>query len=213
MSWVGRARVAVECRRGVEHSTVMEIDLGSRNAGLVVGEELSDSVEIPGYEHHSTWGYDLNTRSYWASLWPNKGDRDDPPMISVGWSGRALPRPDCVLVELCTQLRHDPLTVARGLGLMRLIHPRTPEQLATRHVDVFEPGVVDGYTLVGSWLVGDARQCPASGWPCHPGYVPGPEHIWAEVLYVTGRLYLGERTSLLTSLDEALCYAARLTGD
>lgn len=79
MSWVGRARVAVECRRGVEHSTVMEIDLGSRNAGLVVGEELSDSVEIPGYEHHSTWGYDLNTRSYWASLWPNKGDRDDPP--------------------------------------------------------------------------------------------------------------------------------------
>lgn len=203
----------MECRCGVEHSTDMEMDLDSRNSALVVGEELHDSVDIPGYEHHSTWGYDLNTRSYWASLWPNNGDRDAPPTVSVGWSGPTLPRPDCVLVELCTQLQHDPLTVARGLGLMRPIHPRTPEQLATRHFDVFEPGVIDGYTLVGSWLVGDADRCPASGWPCYPGFVPAAEHLWAEVIYVTGRLYMGERTSLLASLDEALCYAAGLASD
>ena len=45
------------------------------------------------------------------------------------------------------------------------------------------------------------------------GFVPAAEHLWAEVLYVTGRLYLDERTSLLTSLDEALCYAAGLASD
>jgi len=98
----------------VEHSTDMEMDLDSRNATLVVGEELHDSVDIPGYEDHSTWGYDLNTRSYWASLSSNNGNRDAPPTVSLGWSGPALPRPDCVLVELCAQLQHDPLTVARG---------------------------------------------------------------------------------------------------
>lgn len=48
----------------------MEMDLDSRNAALVVGDELHDSVEIPGSEAHSTWGYDPNTRSYWASVWP-----------------------------------------------------------------------------------------------------------------------------------------------
>jgi hypothetical protein len=82
-----------ECRRGVEHSTDMEMDLDSRNAALVVGEELHDSVDIPGYEARSTWGCDPNTRSYWASLSPNNGDRDAPPTVSVGWSGPALPRP------------------------------------------------------------------------------------------------------------------------
>lgn len=74
----------MECRCGVEHSTDMEMDLDSRNSALVVGEELNDCVDIPRYEHHSTWGYDLNTRFYWASLWPNNGDRDAPPTDSVG---------------------------------------------------------------------------------------------------------------------------------
>jgi hypothetical protein len=78
---------------------------------------------------------------------------------------------------------------------------------------VFETGVVDGYTLVGSWLAGDADRCPASGWRCYPGFVPTTERLWAEALYVTGRLYLGERTSLLTSIDEALGYAAGLVSD
>lgn len=191
----------------------MEMDIGSRNAALVVGEDLYDSVDIPGFEHQSNWGFDLNTRSYWASLSPNSADTDAPPTVSVGWSGPVLPRPDCVLVELCKQLRLDPLTVARGLGLMRPIQPRTPTQLATRHLEVFMPAVADGYTLVGSWLVGDADRCPASEWPCYPGFIPQAEHLWAEVLYATGRLYLGERTPLLLSIDEALGYAAGLSGD
>lgn len=51
---VGRDSVDMECRFGVEHSTGMEMDLDSRNSALVVGGELNDSVDIPGYEHHST---------------------------------------------------------------------------------------------------------------------------------------------------------------
>ena len=123
----------------------MDMDIGSRNAALVVGEDLYDSVELPGFEHQSNWGFDLNTRSYWATLIPNNADPDAPPAASVGWSGPVLPRPDCVLVELCTQLRLDPLTVAHGLGLVRPIHPRTPTQLATRHHEAF---VRDGQYLM-----------------------------------------------------------------
>lgn len=46
-----------KCRRGVEHSADMEMDIGSRNGALVVGEDLYDSVEIPGFEHQSNWGF------------------------------------------------------------------------------------------------------------------------------------------------------------
>ena len=156
-----------------------------------------------------------NTRSHWASLCPNDDDPDGAPLLSVGWSGPLLPRPECVVVALCQGMRIDPLTAVRALGLLRPdIQVRPRAEIEARMSDLGRPAdpCTAGLRNGLGWLAGTAEQGPASGWPCHPNVDPSPQHVHAELLFTSGLIFLGRGEPRLHGVDEALGWATNISG-
>lgn len=182
----------------------------SRNGAAPVGESLYDAVLIPGYEDYSVWGFDEGMGSYWANLWRNDEDRDAAPSLSVGASGPLLRRPEAVMVAIAEHLGFAPVTVTQGLGLQTTRRRARSRDERLGYLASIQPGHGDysvGVYEGAAWLAGQASRCPVSGWPCHPGFIPGAEHIHAEVLYASGAVYLGQNLPRHRGAEQSLMWA------
>ena len=87
----------------------------ARNFGVRPGQPLHDSIELPGWEHRSIWGYD-DVGSFYAQLWRNDSTADAPDT----WLSGVEPIyswPGCIALAVVETTGHDPVTVIRALGL------------------------------------------------------------------------------------------------
>ncbi|MBN2176675.1 MAG: hypothetical protein JW722_03355 [Demequinaceae bacterium] len=92
------------------------LERATRNHGAKPGYELQDGVDLVGWEHRSTWGYDFDLHSFYARLWRNDNHGDAPDFDFSGIA-RTLPWPECLVGEMVTAMECTPVEAMDALGL------------------------------------------------------------------------------------------------
>lgn len=186
----------------------------SRNFDRRPGDEFRSTLELPGWQHQSTWGYDEPIGSYFAQLWRN-ASRDEPrPDIWLSGIQHDYARPGSIALEVMESTGvSDPLTIVSAMGILdpaprlRGIAEITGqiEELMPERKDPYITGQIDALR----WVLAGTTPGPGSGreWLADP---PSAEQVAAEHHFVIGRLYeSGGDQDGFSGADEALMWVLR----
>lgn len=191
----------------------MDEEMIDRNFGTRPGRDLRDDVDLADWDERSVWGYDEGVGSFYAQLWRNPGDSDEPDVWLSGVDPH-YPWPGCIALAIVETTGCDPVSVVRALGLANP-HPalRPLADIARQATPLTSPAG-DGYTTgrvaVLNWILGAAREAPGSRLPWRADQRPTPEEVTAEQHMVTGRVYQSfdpYTRAWLGGADEALAWA------
>ena len=186
----------------------------SRQHQARAGTDFIDAIWLDGYQHQSIWGYDTGVVSFFAQVWANGSDSEQPelwltpPDYQMSW-------PQIIVPPLVDFTGADPLAIVRAMG----IAAPSPElvdiaELTTRLErcrDRSASQYTDGETAALEWLLGDAARSPASGSvDTVEDDRPPADVVDAEAAYATGMVYLtqgayvsGVEGALVASLRSA----------
>ncbi|SEG76125.1 hypothetical protein SAMN05216223_11053 [Actinacidiphila yanglinensis] len=183
----------------------------SRSFDRAPGEGFRTTLELPGWENQSAWGYDEPIGSYFAQLYRNTTPDGERPDIWLSGAGSNYARPGSIALEVLRSTGHDPLTIVSAMGIL----DPTPRLRGTAEINEqiteLTPEAEDRYTAgqieALRWVLTGA--CPGPGsereWLSGP---PGAQHVEAEYHLVVGGPYErgGDQMSL-SGADEALMWA------
>jgi hypothetical protein len=182
----------------------------TRNIDVRPGHDLHASIDLPGWDDRSIWGYDHGLTSFYAQLWRNPGTGNAPDIWLSGHDPR-YPWPACIALAIVDATGREPASIIRALGL-RQPHP-TPRPIAEIVRAVTTPTAAhDPYTAgrqaAFDWVTGLATITPGSRRPWTAAQ-PSAEQVRAEHYMITARLYqaLDEQTRAWTNgVDDALTW-------
>ena len=185
----------------------------SRQHRAQAGTDFIDAIWLDGYEHQSIWGYDTGVASFFAQVWANGSDSEQPelwltpPDHQMSW-------PQIIVPPLVDFTGADPLAIVRAMGIAApapvLVDTAT---LRTRLADC-EARTASQYTsgeiAALKWILDGGSRTPASG---SVGVDDRPDAalVDAEASHATGMVYLthGEYMSGLEgALVASICPAA-----
>ena len=112
----GQSRAERGARVSAENTEDGAPSLAARNHGLHSGDDFSDTIELPGWEEQSIWGWDPQAVTFYAQLWKNENDGDTPDVWLSGVS-RPMGSPGSVVREVAKRLHKLPFIIANALGL------------------------------------------------------------------------------------------------
>jgi hypothetical protein len=182
--------------------------LAARNHELRFDDDFRDTIELPGWEGQSIWGWDQPAGTFYAQLWKNENRGDDPEVWVSGVS-RPMGSPGSLVRELAARLHKLPCVMANALGLEDPDPVVPSREAATKRLrdelDRAEVALADDDKrsdfvadlrarglddrTVGTlssvlWLAGRQLLAPASFVPCPPF----AQAVIAERLVVAGRV-------------------------
>ena len=88
----------------------------SRQHRAQAGTDFIDAIWLDGYEHQSIWGYDTGVASFFAQVWANGSDSEQPelwltpPDHQMSW-------PQIIVPPLVDFTGADPLAIVRAMGI------------------------------------------------------------------------------------------------
>lgn len=188
----------------------------SRNHERRPGYPFTDTIDLPGWDDQSFWGFDEGIGSFFAQLWRN-GSQSDEPEIWLSGVQLPYPGPGCIALDIVGETMQDPPSVVRALAIADPVPQLRPGdwiaaeimRLATLPNDAR----VDSARQALEWVAGRGTICPGSRWGWNPG-APTAEHVVAEGHLVTGRLYrFDEDRTNYYGADSALSWALGHTDD
>lgn len=184
----------------------------SRHYGALPGHDLDTSVELPGWEQESRWGWDPENSSFYAQLWRNTSDDALPNIwLSAAW-GKHYPMPGCIVLSIVERTTIDPVDVVAALGLAHPNPTCRPQEelsarlrvLATQERDLY----VHGQIAAVGWLAGVLDRTAAGGQPWPENTRPTAIQVDAEQHITTGLLHRElDRKRYFTGIDEILWWA------
>lgn len=186
----------------------MDVLETSRNFACKPGYEFRDSLDLPGWDEQSVWGYDGGVGSFFAQLWRN-GSRAPDPEVWLSGARRTYPWPGCLALDILEVTQLDPLTITNGLAIADPNPHLRPVAEIGLEVQLLGPISArdvygDGRRNALAWVLGQYSVCPGSnwGWNLLP---PTPQQVVAEYNLVNGRVYrLDENPTYASGADEAL---------
>lgn len=186
----------------------------SRNHTSQPGVPFQDTVDLPGWEAHSVWGFDAGSGMYFARLWRNAA-RSSEPETRISGLGVPCPRPECVALAIAERLGLPARTVVTALAI------ETPKPRLRPHRKIDKArvelaqrrrfgGFLEGKMYALNWLTGRGDESPGSTllWR---GAKPSAVDTAAEHRLVTGRRYRPEDYEFYTGVDEAFRWARKHT--
>jgi hypothetical protein len=90
----------------------------SRNFDRPTREEFRTTLELPGWQNQSAWGYDEPMDSYFAQLWRNTNRDEAQPDIWLSGFRTKYARPGSIALEIMKLTGHDPLTIVSAMGIL-----------------------------------------------------------------------------------------------
>jgi hypothetical protein len=184
----------------------------SRHYGVLPGHDLDTSVELPGWENESRWGWDPENSSFYAQLWRNTSDDALPNIwLSAAW-GKHYPMPGCIVLSIAERTSIDPAEIVAALGLA---HPnptcRPHEEVLARCrevVNLEQDQYVTGQMSALGWVAGFMNSTAAGNLPWPENTLPTPVQVDAEQHITTGLLHRElDRKDFFSGVDEALWWA------
>lgn len=185
----------------------------SRHCKVRPGDEVLDSVGLPGWEEQSVWGWDSGTGTFFAQLWHNDSVSEAPDIAIVAGPRTVYPWPSCVALAVVERVEGmDPLTVVRAMGLADPDPQlRADEEIAELIEQARADGrtrCVEGQVHALTWTLGRADRSPGSRLTWCGGR-PTAAQVDAEHHMATGGLYraVGRDREALSGVDMALWQA------
>ena len=90
----------------------------SRNFDRPPRAEFRSTLELPGWQNQSAWGYDEPIGSYFAQLWRNTNRDEGQPDIWLSGIRSNYARPGSIALEIMKSTGHDPLTIVSAMGIL-----------------------------------------------------------------------------------------------
>ncbi|NYE96312.1 hypothetical protein FHU41_002562 [Psychromicrobium silvestre] len=181
-------------------------DLSIRNVDARPGYPFHDSVELPGWENRSVWGYDIPSQTFYAQLWSNASTRKDPDLWLSGVTER-YPWPACIALRIFSSLEVNPIEAVNALGIGSVDEPMRSKLEIFAKFEDFD-GTSDyerGATQALQWLLGESQVTPGSQEAWYQTS-PGRDYVNAEWHMVTGRIYLEPNNEFVKGVDEILSW-------
>lgn len=66
-------------------------DRRCENAYVRPGDDFSDAIDLDGWDEYSHWGWDPQAQTFYAQLWRNTSDPDDPPDVWLSGANPGFP--------------------------------------------------------------------------------------------------------------------------
>ncbi|MEV6825309.1 hypothetical protein [Amycolatopsis sp. NPDC051102] len=183
----------------------------SRNFDRPRETEFRATLELPGWQNQSAWGYDEPAGSYFAQLWRNTNQDEAQPDIWLSGIRSKYARPGSIALGIMRSTGDDPLTIVSAMGILDPAPRLRSVVEISKQITALTPDRKDPY---------EGAQCEALLWVL-TGVGPGPgsEREWltgepsaqqvaAEHHFVIGRLYEpGGDQDVYSGADEALMWA------
>lgn len=182
----------------------------SRHHRTRAGDDFRDAIWLDGHDDQSTWGYDTGVDSFFAQLWKNGSESEDPelwltpPLLSATW-------PYVLVPPIVAYANEEPLAVVRALGIARPAPElRDRDELAGLRERLFAENLDPygvGQLRALDWILGHNTTSPSTMTPARCGECPTAAEVDAEatmaagILTVTGRT---ERAGVEAGLLKAL---------
>lgn len=182
----------------------------SRNLGRPPREGFRTTLELPGWQNQSAWGYDEPFDSYFAQLWRNTNRDETQPDLWLSGIRSNYARPGCIALEIMRSTEHDPLTIVSAMGILDPA-PRLRRMIEiSRQINTLIPDRKDPYIAAQIeallWVVTGTSPGPGSGREWLTA-APSAQQVAAEQELVVGRLYESTRDrDRHSGSDEALMW-------
>lgn len=193
----------------------MSVPDHSRNHTARPSHQRHDTVDLPGWEHQSIWGWDEGTGSFYAQLWRNSSTSDAPEVWLTG-ARKPYPWPGCVALETVEHTHADTLAVVQAMGIAHLEPTlRTEDEIMLRADELNKlrdsGDYIGGQIHALAWTKELAEFTPGTRTEWGKNRRPTPEQADAEHHMITGRVYLGgdkfHGRDFFSGADEALWWA------
>lgn len=169
----------------------------SRHHRTRAGHDFRDAIWLDGHDDQSVWGYDTGVDSFFAQLWTNGSESEDPelwltpPLLSATW-------PYVLVPPIVAYADEEPLAVVRALGIAR----PAPElhgvdELAERRESLLaaeEHPYLVGELRALDWMLGHNSTSPSTMTLVPCGECPTAAQIDAEATLAAGMLTITGRT-------------------
>jgi hypothetical protein len=182
----------------------------SRNFDRRPRTEFRTTLELPGWQHQSAWGYDVPIGSYFAQLWRNTTEDEAQPDIWLSGIRSEYARPGSIALEIMKYTGHDPLTIVSAMGILDPASRLRGIVEITGQITALTPDRKDPYTAAQIeallWVLTGAGPGPGSEreWLAD---APSAQQVAAEHHLVIGRLYEpGGDQDGYSGADEALMW-------
>ena len=168
----------------------------SRHHRTRAGYDFRDAIWLDGHDDQSIWGYDTGVRSFFAQLWKNGSESEDPelwltpPVLSATW-------PYVLVPPIVAYADAEPLAVVRALGVA---HPaselRDPDELVERRERLLaadDHPYFAGQLRALDWILGHNTTSPSTMTLVRCGERPTAVEIDAEATLAAGMLTITGR--------------------
>lgn len=187
----------------------------SRRYRARAGVDFVEAVWLDGYEDHSIWGYDSGTASFFAQIWRNGSDADEPPELWLSPPDYQMSWAEMVVPLLVDFTGTDPLPVVRGMGLTApapcVADLGTVESRLQKWTQLPDSEHARGQIAALEWILGRSSASPSSAAIATQDGPPAPALVSAEVAHATGMVYLTRR-DFVGGVEDALVNALVVPG-
>lgn len=88
----------------------------SRHQDVVPGTDFRDAIWLDGFDEQSVWGYDTGVESFFAQLWDNDSDSDEPDLWLTPPTFQAT-SPEALVPTIVAFTEAKRIDVLRALGI------------------------------------------------------------------------------------------------
>lgn len=169
----------------------------SRHHRTRAGHDFRDAIWLDGHDDQSIWGYDTGVDSFFAQLWTNGSESEDPelwltpPLLAATW-------PYVLVPPIVAYADEEPLAVVRALGIARqapALH--CEDELVERRKRLLaedDHPYLAGQLRALDWMLGHSTTSPSTMTLVPRGECPTAEEVDAEATFAAGMLTITGRT-------------------